>query len=103
MTNTGQYTGTHRTDEPFGVVIKTHPHPHGVINRTAGQINARAWRMAADAIRSDLATRAALRAIPTASPMHWNTCKICQTSWASMTPSDDCGSQDQQHRTARGQ
>jgi hypothetical protein len=52
-TNTQTSTGQHRTDEPFGVVIKTHPHHRGHCSRLVGQINAQSWADRADSARLD--------------------------------------------------
>lgn len=62
---TEQYSGTHRPEVASGPAptFTERPQTRGVINRTAGEINARAWRMAADGIRADMAARAALRQI----------------------------------------
>lgn len=61
-TNTENTPGRHRTDEPFGVVIKAEPHRRGWVDRSAGQINIRSWGHLTEAARADAEFRREYRA-----------------------------------------
>lgn len=101
MTNTQNMSGRHRTEEPFGVVITRESHSHAGGTPVAGQIMARAWSMAADAVRADMEARRALRAIPAVPQANkgWSTCFVCSKELSN--PTGDCGSMDERHRKAR--
>lgn len=63
MTTNENRTGKHRTEAVYGTVTGSGSVHHGGGTPVAGQIMTRAWREAADAVRSDLAAHRALKSL----------------------------------------
>jgi hypothetical protein len=61
-TNRDSASGAHRTEASYGTVEGTAAHRRGTIDRSAGQINVRAWGHLAEAARADAEFRREYRA-----------------------------------------